>query len=241
MKSTNEKAITVAPTPKISIADVPVNIIKLDNEVKNPEYNPMQRKDTSSKAIKKLVMLVRSTYEYKKVFWFIKNALDVNRCAFYEGYSMENGFTIELHHAPLTLFDIVEAVAKKYVDIQGYYETFRVTKDVAMLHYKAQVGLIPLNPTAHDLVHEGHLPIHPDLIIGYWEEFLQDYSKYISEELKTKLVEFREFGIENKMENIPQIIKRSHVHLELEHAQLTKEVFHSFLDTKTRDMITGAR
>ena len=59
-----------------------------------------------------------------------------------------------------------------------------------MLHYKFLVGLVPLDPTSHQQVHDGKLDIHPDLIIGNYEKFYKEYERFIPEHTKAKYTEW---------------------------------------------------
>ena len=154
-------------------------IIRLD-EIPDPGFD-MKYFEYNEKAIKKLEIAIRGSFEFKGLFMFIKTYLNVDHCAFYEQYSMKNGLTIELHHAPFTLYDITEAVVAKSMHDKGYYESFRVIEEVNKLHYQFVIGLTPLNPTAHKLVHSGVLPVHPKIIIGNWKEFYNMYQAFLNE------------------------------------------------------------
>ena len=154
-------------------------VIHID-DIPDPGFD-MRYFEYNEKAIKKLEMNIRGSFEYKGLFMFIKTYLNVDHCSFYEGYSMRNGLTIELHHAPFTLYDITEAVVAKSIHDKGYYETFRVVEEVNKLHYQFMIGLTPLNPTAHKLVHSGKLPVHPKIIIGDWKKFYTLYQAFLNE------------------------------------------------------------
>jgi len=99
---------------------------------------------------------------------------------------LEAGFTIELHHSPFTLYNIVEAVAMRMMEHDQKVETFLVVEEVNRLHYQFRVGITPLNPTAHELVHNGVLPVHPRIVIGDWKSFYSEYSAYLSEDAMNK-------------------------------------------------------
>ena len=53
---------------------------------------------------------IRDSFEYKFLIDLFKNVLDIKSCVFFKGYSIENGFKLEFHHHPFTLFDYTEAV-----------------------------------------------------------------------------------------------------------------------------------
>ena len=95
-------------------------IITID-EIPDPAFD-MKYYEYNEKIIKKLEIAIRGSFEYKGLFMFIKTYLNVDHCAFYEQYSIKNGLTIELHHAPFTLYDITEAVVAKSMHDKGYYE-----------------------------------------------------------------------------------------------------------------------
>ena len=159
--------------------------------------------------IKYVTSRVRRTIEYRNLIDYMKRTMNINRCTFYKDYSMENGFTIELHHAPLTLYDIVEAVCHKHFELDKddpHFEPWRVEEEVNLLHYEFLVGLIPLNPTAHKLVHSDALKVHPRMVEGNWKKFHEKYSKWMSDAARGKIEEFIMFGKTNPDE-IPDIVK----------------------------------
>jgi hypothetical protein len=138
---------------------------------------------------------------------FVKTFLDVNRCSFYEDYSIKNGFTIELHHYPFSLFDICEAVAGKMIKKDSYVKSFFVIEEVVLLHYRFLVGLTPLNPTAHDLAHNNELKIHPKIIIGEWKNLYKEYFPYLSSTAINKYDELIKIEKEEALPSFPSILK----------------------------------
>lgn len=179
-------------------------IITID-EIPDPGFD-MKYYEYNEKIIKKLEIAIRGSFEYKGLFMFIKTYLNVDHCAFYEQYSIKNGLTIELHHAPFTLYDITEAVVAKSMHDKGYYETFRVVEEVNKLHYLFKVGLTPLNPTAHKLVHSGVLPVHPKIIIGDWKGFFTEYQAFLNESAIKKYTDALNLEEEKQNVEIPQIM-----------------------------------
>jgi hypothetical protein len=53
-------------------------------------------------------------------------------------------------------------------------------------HYANNVGLVPLSSSIHELVHNGGLFIHKDLVVGNHQQFYEDYKPYMPKELKEK-------------------------------------------------------
>lgn len=144
--------------------------------------------------IKYFETIIRSSFEYTWFIDMLKKTLDVKSCVFFKGYSVDNGMKLEFHHHPFTLFDYTEAVVNKMLDEQESEEPFvfemDVAKEVAMLHYKFMVGLVPLDPTSHQQVHDNKLDIHPDLVIGDYARFYKEYEKYLPEHTKSKYMDW---------------------------------------------------
>jgi hypothetical protein len=165
--------------------------------------------EITSKRIKKIEAIIRKSYEYKIFIIFLKHTLDLNRCAYYEGYSIVNGFGIEIHHYPLTLYDITYIVANKHLKLNGFFETFVVAEEVTFLHYLFKIGVVPLNPTAHKLYHNGNLQIHPNLVKGDWNAFVDDYKQFIGEDTLARLKEIEDLKKTSKPTDFPPILHRN--------------------------------
>lgn len=155
---------------------------------------------------------VRNSYEYKAFISYLKNTLDINSCSYYEGFNIANGFKIEIHHAPFTLYDYTQTVCNKQMEENGgFFDALEVAEEVTRLHFLFKVGLVPLNPTAHELVHSGNLQIHPDLILGDYESFLSEYSKYLTDDIKEKILKLDDLKEEEN--KLPNILKKKEIKL----------------------------
>lgn len=159
------------------------NVFHID-EIPKTDFN-MVYYEYNEKDVKRVERIIRSSFEYRSFVQFMKSHLDVNHCSFYEGYSMKNGLTIELHHSPFTLYNITEAVMTKAMHDKGCWETFKIAEEVVRLHYEFKIGLTPLNPTAHKLVHSQVLPVHPKIVLGDWKMFYKEYCAFLSEDANT--------------------------------------------------------
>ncbi len=152
---------------------------------------------------------VRRTQEYRDLIDYMKRGMDVNKCTFFSDYSIDNGYIIEMHHAPLCLYDIVYAVCgRRYNDDKDdpHVNTFHIINEVLELHWNFLVGLVPLNPTAHELVHAGTLKLHPRMILGNYSKFEREYSTWMSDEAKGKLEAF-EMEAKSDPDKVPEIVK----------------------------------
>lgn len=164
-----------------------------DEIIDEDPYDPRYMLDDGNKVdfIKYIEQWVRSSFEYSWVIDMMKMALDVKSCAFFKGYSIDNKMKLQFHHHPFTMFDYTEAVVNKQLEKNdGYVLEEEVAIEVAKLHYRLAVGLVPLDPTSHQQVHDGELEIHPDLVIGEYNKFFEEYNKWIPESTKTKYNEW---------------------------------------------------
>lgn len=147
--------------------------------------NILSDKD-KTKAIKHIESaIIRPSIEYHSYIKFLKENFDMTRCSFFNGVSNKNStrVKIEIHHAPFTLFDITSIVAEKQIHENGEFNYFKIAEEVMKLHYQCKVGLIPLSSTVHSLVHNGSLFIPLDCPRGDFISFMEDYSRYISQDL----------------------------------------------------------
>ncbi|MGL4949604.1 MAG: hypothetical protein ACRC5M_04420 [Anaeroplasmataceae bacterium] len=191
--------------------------------LEKPSYC-MKYETASSKIISNIEKLVRISYHYKIFIFYLKNTLDMNECAFYEGFSVANGLSVEIHHSPITLFEYTMAVANKHIEEKGYFRIMEVASEVTKLHYQFLVGLVPLNNTAHKLVHNQQLSIHPDLVIGDWNEFYVQYQGYGTEALKS-IIDDATFAQNNmKMGAYPSILRRSETIFKQQNVKSLKDV-----------------
>lgn len=171
---------------------------------------------------------IRCSYEYKDLIKYLKTTLDINSCTFYEGYSLENGLEIEIHHSPFTLYDYTNTVCIKHLELYKKYNCLDIAEEVTKLHYMFMVGLVPLNPTAHSLVHSNNLKIHPDLVIGDWKRFLEEYKPWLSTSVKDKLSDIEKTSKENALD-VPKILNKNEIHLQTPFKLVNKQTVRNLL------------
>lgn len=193
---------------KTIIKNIKYDVIEFKEDLPECSYDGKYRK-LDVKLIKYIVKRCRSSFEYKNLIDYLKKSLNINRCAFYKDYSMDNGFTIELHHAPLTLFDYVETVCNCHYNLDKddpHIIPWQIEEEVNKLHYEFKIGLVSLNPTSHKLVHSGQLEIHPAMVNFNWKSFINEYKDFISDEIKNKIEKFESLKDTNPDE-IPSILR----------------------------------
>ena len=136
--------------------------------------------------IKKCEKIVRNSYEYKEFVEFLKSYMDMRECAYFanvNNYDSRN-IKIEIHHAPFTLYDIVDTVLRKRATEGQSISLLKVCDEVMGLHYMGYVGLIPLSATVHSLVHSGSISIPLRNVFGNFHVFYTQYQNYMNPELK---------------------------------------------------------
>ena len=141
------------------------------------------------KFIKKVESQIRSSPEYRDFISYLKNELSFNYCSFFNKLDSDD-VTIEIHHHPFTLFDLVEAEIMRHVDNKLSFNTFSISFYVMRAHYANVVGLVPLSKTMHELAHSstGNIVIPRELIIGNYVNYYKEYENHLSDRAKEKYV-----------------------------------------------------
>ena len=166
---TNEQLFTTLNIPK-------VNKVQM-------EYIVMSEKD-KFRLIKDIESIVRKSIEYKQYIKFLKEEINMTECSFFEKVNNKNansGISIEIHHEPIDLFTIVNTVVDKWIDLDMDLNPLLISEEVMRLHYKNQVGLVPLSITVHQLVHDGKLFIPLQNVYGNYLSFVEEYGAYLSD------------------------------------------------------------
>lgn len=134
------------------------------------------------KFIKMVESVCRKSMEYKEYIRFLKRNTDFRRCTILKGLNTSNGkrYSIELHHEPFTLFDIVETVLNKREMLGEKIEPLSIADEVMGLHYDGKVGLIHLSTTMHQLVHDDKIFIPLQYIYQSYSEFYSEYKPYFN-------------------------------------------------------------
>lgn len=150
-----------------------------------PEYNLYDFDLNDEKSFKKYMQAiekcVRGSYEYKAMVHYLREYMDMNQCAFYSNVNNIDStkIHIEIHHEPLSLYDICIIVYNKRVAFNEPLDEEYVAKEVMYLHYNLMVGLIPLAETVHQLVHAQYLFVPTTAVLGHYREFIDRYQPYM--------------------------------------------------------------
>lgn len=137
--------------------------------------------------IKSVESIVRKSPEYKIWRKFILEVLGDNYCLF--THEVADQVTIELHHHPFTLYDIISLVVDKYLAEERLFNSLIIATDVLQLHYENKIGYVPMVKTLHEKYHNGFLDIPIDYIRGNYMKFYNEYQQYMDKELKAYIDE----------------------------------------------------
>lgn len=162
--------------------------ISIEEKPERPKYIFTTNRDRV-KFIKMCESVIRSSMEYKEYISFLKNNMDMDRCAVLVGLSSENGrkYSIEIHHGPFNLFEIVDTVISKREALNELINPYLIAEEVMALHYDELVGLIPLSITMHELVHNDKIFIPLQYYYQKFDLFYDRYEEYISSVTKGKI------------------------------------------------------
>lgn len=136
------------------------------------------------KLIKRIERYIRSSMEYRDYVAFLRENIGMDACAFFSNISKSNGkhVRIEVHHEPLRLYDLVAIVLEKYEQQAIPLNDLMISEEVMKIHYKNQVGLIPLSKTIHQVIHNSDKLVIPAyMIYGDYNQFVKEYGDYMDE------------------------------------------------------------
>lgn len=142
-----------------------------------------------TKFIKEAVSTIRKCPEYSRYRSFLLENLDMDRCSILSNLTPEevSAAGLELHHAPLGLYDITELVLGQ-MQVDGQRITsFALANRVMGYHWRGMVGLVPLTQTLHEAVHAGQVHVDPRSIFGNWQGLLDENRAGLTEHLVEKL------------------------------------------------------
>lgn len=183
-----------------------INYIHID-EIPPFQNNTVLTDINNDKLIKKIEKEARNSLEYKNYFRYLKENLDMKRCSYLPNItSAISNLNVELHHCPYTLFDITKVVCNKLILQKGNALEFDICNEVMELHYKNMIGLIPLSPTVHELVHSGAIDVNPNITYGFWMKFIDEYKDFFTEDIQLKTKDILAFK-DVPTTRIPDILK----------------------------------
>jgi len=153
--------------------------------------------------VKAVESIIRRCLEYKDYVTYLRDEVDLDEDIFLSKVTSQD-VRIEIHHSPLTLYEITDAVANQFIrKNEKPFSSFTIANEVIRLHYKDMVGVVPLSKTVHDLVHSGKVLIPISAVHGNVREFVKQYHRDMNRDTLKKL----ECALLRRKEDIMEINK----------------------------------
>lgn len=171
----------------------------------NPDFNNEKEK---YKFIFSIEQLVRTSTEYKKFVYFLRNNLDITKCTFHPEVDTKDlrKTKLEFHHYPIDLYTIVETIVDSY-DEGEYVNPYEVADKVMLEHYRFNIGLVPLSKTVHELYHSGKKFINLKYVYGKYERFMNgQYGSNFSDEARQIVSDLKALSKKDDEEGIKENI-----------------------------------
>lgn len=133
--------------------------------------------------VKSVEKLVRTSDIYSSFIGSLKEK-GLTSCAILGNIVEEEKVTIEMHHYPFTLYDIVMLNVLKKIANKEKFNTMTVAYEVLLDHYNGIISVVPLCKTVHQLVHNGEIFINLLSCYGDINGFLDKYEKSMDTRMK---------------------------------------------------------
>lgn len=127
--------------------------------------------------VKNVEKIIRGSIEYREWITITRDSYGTWKCAIL-GNTIEQ-CSIEVHHHPYTLFDIVSIVI---YNKKEQFCTFNIAEEVMDLHFNFYIGFIPLTVSIHEQYHNNVITLPKKLIQGNYQKLEQIYE--IPEDIK---------------------------------------------------------
>lgn len=151
-----------------------------------------------SRFVKSVERLIRSDRSYSNYIKKIKEAEESLGRDVILNNLKSSEVEIQMHHHPLTLYDIVSVIALHNFNNDIKFNSFSLTKEVIKAHYDNIIGLAPMSITTHELAHlplekgskKRYINLTKKQIFGKYEEFTDKYKDGLTLEVREKIKEF---------------------------------------------------
>lgn len=177
-------------TKQVKKVDRPKRTMKICIEEKpeRPIYSFKNNKERYRYCVM-IKQMIRRSPEYRQYISFLKKYMHMDKCVVFNNLKSDPNkrYSIELHHTPFTLEEIVNVVISKRQELGESLNPFYVAEEVMELHYDDKVGLINLSKTAHELAEKGRIFIPLQWIYQRYDLFVNEYEMYIDNTLKSKI------------------------------------------------------
>lgn len=206
-----------------------IDVIKINSFINYDIENwDLDDEKDFKKYMKEVERIIRTSYEYRSFVNYLKTYMNMDRCVFLRNISCltdqfdrSSKIRIEVHHEPLTLYDICIAVVNKRLAMGEDMDEFMVAKEVLYLHYKGYVGLIPLCETVHELVHNQYIFIPSTVVYGNYKEFVNLYRQFIEPDTLNILEKIERMSIDYDIGPVEELLTPYLIKLDMSGAGYT--------------------
>lgn len=197
----------------------PIKQVHIEKPIIIPRLPVITTDKQRVKLTKEIESYCRGSLEYSDIIAYLRKYVDMNECTFLNEFKADKKRgMIEIHHAPFTLFSIVDTVMRKHEDQLGKIDEFKVAEEVMRLHYGGLVGLVPLSVTCHQLVHDDKLTIPLWCVYGRFVEFTKRYYDWIPDSLLMSLNE--QVQLSRKFKANPEALREANKILYVQYVYL---------------------
>ena len=149
------------------------------------------------KFIKQTERLVRKSKEYNKYIEVLRtNIPALNYDSIMSNISNADA-SLEIHHYPLTLYNIVEIVLNHKLINKEKVTSFSVAKEVMECHFKNMIGIVSLSTTNHELAHTQSIFLNKKQIFGEYKRFLDEYADGVNTDVREKIERLNQMSDNN--------------------------------------------
>lgn len=169
-------------------------VVKSENSIfaESFYFNGLYDENLYKKFIKNTEKLIRNSIEYKNYIELLRTNLTALNLDNILSNITTDDAELEFHHYPFSLYEIVDIVTTaRYIKDQKV-TSFAIAKEVMELHYKNQIGLVPLSITNHELAHNGNLFISTKQVFGNYSVFISNFTNIIPTILKDRVKKIEE-------------------------------------------------
>lgn len=142
-----------------------------------------------NKFIKSTEAIIRQSREYNDYLSLLKTNYNILNFDNLQSHISDGDASIEIHHYPFTLYDIVDTVMTYHIIQKDKFTSFSLAKEIMDLHFQHKIGFVPLTITNHQLAHDEAIFISLKQVFGDWKAFYKQYESGVSEAMKTKIAQ----------------------------------------------------
>jgi hypothetical protein len=159
------------------------------------------------KFIKSVEAQIRTSNEYSNYIGFLVNEIGLDHCAVLG--NIEKDFaTVEMHHYPFTLYDIVYLNISRNIILNKNFTSFSIANDVLKDHYDNIIGVTPLSKTVHQLAHAGEIFVNLSQVYGNLNKFNEKYSFAMTDEIIEKFNQLVDYSKKNLAYSDTDVLKK---------------------------------